>query len=224
MSRVGVVRDIYRDYKIMPALAEHQFRVAGVACAIMEVLDTDVMAAPFYKNEVISACLFHDMGNILKFDLARFPEFLGSEGLAYWEGIKKDFITKYGSDEHAATRSIAEEIGISARTREYIDAVGFSNAEATAQSGSLEEMICCYADQRVAPYAVVSLAERFEDGARRYAGRAHRIADAAYAVVQVGALTKMEKHIFAHATIVPEAITEAVSEKYFPMLEHFVIV
>jgi hypothetical protein len=217
------VRDIYRDYKIMPSLAAHQFRVAGVACKIIEEFGAVDAATPFYKNEVVSACLLHDMGNILKFDLARFPEFLGSEGLAYWEGVKEEFAAKYGSNEHAATLTIAKEIGVSARTWKYIDAVGFSNAATVARSGSLEKMICCYADQRVSPRGVVSLDERFEDGARRYAGRVHRITNVEYASVQIAALAEMEKQIFARTTIAPDAITEAVCEKYFSMFENFAI-
>jgi 5'-deoxynucleotidase YfbR-like HD superfamily hydrolase len=221
MSRVKVARDIYRDYKIMPALAAHQFRVAGVACAIMEAFGVAATATPFYKDEVIAACLLHDMGNILKFDLASLPEFLEPEGLAYWEGVKAEFAAKYGSDEHAATLAIAKEIGVSARTWEYIDAVGFPKATEVAQDNSLEKKICCYADQRVTPYGVVSLAERFEEASRRYAGRAHRITDAGYAARQVSALGEMERQIFLRAAVAPDAITETVCEKYFPMLENF---
>lgn len=215
------VREIYRDYHIMPALAAHQFRVAGVACAIMDAFDAPTIAAPFYRDEVITACLLHDMGNILKFDLSQFPEFLEPEGSAYWEGVKRDFVMKYGQNEHVATLAIAEEIGVSTRTREYIDAVGFPNASKTAGSGSLEKMICCYADQRVAPHGVVSLEERFEEGSRRYAGRAHRVEDPAYAVRQISALKNMEMDIFARTTVVPDAIVEGVAEKYFPMLDGF---
>jgi hypothetical protein len=51
MSRVKGARDIYRDYKIMPALAEHQFRVAGVAWAIIEVLDATVVPRLFIKTK-----------------------------------------------------------------------------------------------------------------------------------------------------------------------------
>jgi hypothetical protein len=221
MSLAKGVRDIYRNYEIMPALAAHQFRVAGVACAIMEAFDAATTVTSFYKNEVIAACLLHDMGNILKFDLASLPEFLEPEGLAYWEGVKAKYAAKYGTDEHVATLAIAEEIGVSARIKEYIEAVGFSNALKTAQSGSLEKMICCYADQRVAPHGVVSLAERMEEASLRYAGRAHRITDAAFAAQQFAALVEMEKRIFAHTAIVSDAITEAACEKYFASLEDF---
>ncbi len=105
------VRDLYRDYKIMPSLAAHQFRVAGVAWAIMDATDESALPSPLRRNEVISACLLHDMGNILKFDLSYFPEFLEPEGLSYWKVVKADFRAKYGMDEHAATLQIAKEIG-----------------------------------------------------------------------------------------------------------------
>ena len=215
------VRDIYRDYEIMPALAEHQFRVAGVACAIMEALDAAAVTMSFYKEEVIAACLLHDMGNILKFNLASLPEFLEPKGLTYWEGIKANYAAKYGPDEHGATLAIAEELGVSARIKEYIEAVGFSNAVKAAQSGSLEKMICCYADQRVAPHGVVSLTGRMEEARIRYAGRAHRITDPEFAARQFAALMKTEKQIFAHTSVTPDAITETSAEKYFSALENF---
>lgn len=218
------VRDIYRDYKIMPSLAEHQFRVAGVACAIMEAFDAAGNAASFHKDEVVSACLLHDMGNILKFDLPSLPEFLAPEGLAYWEAVKTEFAMKYGSDEHAATLAIAGEIGVSPRTMAYIDAVGFPNAEKTTQGASLEEKLCCYADQRVTPYGVTSIEGRFKEAARRYAGRSHRINDAGYAERQLAALMEMERQIFLRAAVAPDAITDAACEKYFPSLERFTLV
>jgi hypothetical protein len=222
MSQGRSVRDIYRDYEIMPALAAHQFRVAGVACAIMEALSAATVAAPFYKNEVIAACLLHDMGNILKFNLASLPEFLEPKGLAYWEGVKANYAAKYGTDEHMATHAIAEEIGVSARTKEYMEAVGFSHAASTAQSGLLEKMICCYADQRVAPHGVVSLDGRMEEARIRYAGRSFRENNPEFAAKQFAALVEMEKEIFAHMTIGPDAITEVSAEKYFPALERFI--
>ena len=48
----------------MPNLAMHQLRVAGVAMQICESLDTNIDT-----NSVVKACLLHDMGNIIKFNL-----------------------------------------------------------------------------------------------------------------------------------------------------------
>jgi 5'-deoxynucleotidase YfbR-like HD superfamily hydrolase len=65
-----VILELYDTYKIMPQLAAHQLRVAAVAYAI-----TQAIFEPIHDEELISACLLHDMGNILKFDLSVFPEF-----------------------------------------------------------------------------------------------------------------------------------------------------
>ncbi len=215
------VRQWYEKYRIMPQLEKHQLRVAAVAHMIMKAFDA---SAVLHKDEVISACLLHDMGNILKFDLAYFPEFLEPQGAAYWEVVKADFLKKYGSDEHDATLKIIDEIGVSARTKEYVDAIGFRNADEALRSDSFEKKICCYADQRVAPRSVVSLAERWEEGSRRYAGRSMRENDRAYAERQISALEETERRIFSCASIAPNAITEEECERYFPLLEDFAIV
>lgn len=218
------IGDIYRDYKIMPQLATHQMRVAGMACAIIDALEGSAFLPPVHRDETVSACLLHDMGNILKFDLTALPEFLEPEGLAYWEGVKAEYAAKYGSDEHAATSAIAGEVGVSALTREYIEAFGFSKAEAAARDGSIEKKICCYADQRVAPYGVVSLSGRMEEARVRYAGRSFRESDPAFAARQFAALGEIERQIFAHAAIMPDAVTDDMCKKYFQALEHFALV
>ena len=55
------IQEIYTKYKIMPSLQLHQYRVAGVAMYLCErvkmKIDTD---------NIIAACLLHDMGNIIK--------------------------------------------------------------------------------------------------------------------------------------------------------------
>ena len=63
------ITDIYEKYKIMPLLAMHQIRVAAVAMMIC-----DSLSVPIDKDSVIKACLLHDIGNIIKFDLNHFPE------------------------------------------------------------------------------------------------------------------------------------------------------
>ena len=64
------ILEIYEKYKIMPQLQEHQLRVASVAKTIC-----DHLLVPVHTDHVVSVCLLHDMGNILKFDLQKFPQF-----------------------------------------------------------------------------------------------------------------------------------------------------
>ncbi len=214
-----VILELYDTYKIMPQLAAHQLRVAAVAYAI-----TQAIFEPLHTEELISACLLHDMGNILKFDLTVFPEFLEPQGRDYWEGVKEEWRKKYGSDEHLATLAIAREIGVSERTVSYIDAVGFSQADENEESGSFEKKIAAYADMRVAPQGIVTLDERLEEANRRYADRTDRKEDASSAALFAAALQTIEKQIFAHASDTPNDITASSCERYIPALKKYHIV
>ena len=216
----------YREFRIMPPLGEHQRRVAAVACAVIDATGPGTPAGDdLHRNrtEIVSACLLHDMGNILKFDLTYFPEFLEPEGFEYWASVQADFAAEYGRDEHAAALAIARKIGVSERTLGYIDAVGFRNAESTLGSGDPGKMLCCYADMRVAPFGIVTLGERFDEGTKRYAGRSRRDADPEYAARQVAAIREMESRIFADASIGPDDITDASCKKYFSSLGSFMV-
>lgn len=201
------VQEYYGAYRIMPSLQLHQLRVAAVAKQVCESF-----TAPIDTDTVVRAALLHDMGNILKFDLARFPEFLKPEGLLHWEGVKREYEEKYGSDQHAASLAIAREIGASAAVLRCIDAVAFSRARQTLESGSWEERVCEYADARVGPHGVLPLVERLEEARLRYAARPRQLGitaprDAFDALVE--AEKGLERLIFERCRIRPEDITDA---------------
>ena len=76
------ITEIYDEYKIMPNLREHMFRVAGVASLICDNLEESLS-----KKEIISACLLHDLGNIVKFDLESTAKLfsVSEKDLKYWQ-------------------------------------------------------------------------------------------------------------------------------------------
>ncbi|MCR4281094.1 MAG: HD domain-containing protein [Candidatus Kaiserbacteria bacterium] len=160
------LREIYSEYKIMPSLQLHQLRVASVGGLICESL-----SVPINKNDVILAGLFHDMGNIIKSDLAYFPDFIEPEGTEYWQKVKDEYISEYGNDSHKAMEMIAREIGLSENVLEIIDNIGFSNAEEVRSYGSWELKVCIYSDWRVGPRGVLTMKERLDEARRRYAER-----------------------------------------------------
>jgi hypothetical protein len=200
----------------MPQLVAHQLRVAAVAYAI-----TQEFFESLHDEELISACLLHDMGNILKFDLSLFPEYLTPQGRDYWEGVKEEYRVKYGSDEHAATLAIAREIGVSERTLSYIDAVGFWGVVENEKSDSFEKKIAAYADMRVAPYGITTLVERMDDANRRYATRWNEMGHESKVAASHAMLRSIEKQIFARASNTPDDITAEACEKYIPMLKKY---
>ena len=197
------IEDIYSKYKIMPTLAEHQFRVSAVAkqiCeSILEAVDTE---------GVVKVCLLHDMGNIIKFELNYFPEFFQPEGLEYWQNVKDEYLAKYGINEHVATQKICEEIGLSEIETDYLRAFGFSKIKHVLHESSLEQKICLYSDLRVGPYGVLSIEDRLIDGRKRYGHRKDKAMSLEEFEEFADALQKLEKKLFSYSSILPENITD----------------
>lgn len=197
-------QQFYEYYRIMPNLQLHQLRVAAVAKMICDDLTREVDT-----HTVILAGLFHDMGNILKSDLATFPEFNEPEGVAHWQLIKDDFARKYGTDEHHATTAIAREIGISKDAMRCMGGIGFSKLIETRDSDSFEQKICEYADLRVGPHGVLSMGGRIDEASGRYRGRHTDMPSDNEQFEQLKAAAyEIEQQIFAEATIAPEDVTE----------------
>lgn len=213
------ILEIYKEYKLMPSLQDHMFRVAAVAYLICDNFND-----PLQKEEIILTCLLHDMGNIIKSDLNYFPEFIKPEGLEYWQKIKDEYIEKYGKDEHQATLEIIRELNINNadRVAELVDAIDFKRIEENLESEDLSKKICQYADLRVDPHGVVSYEKRMEDGRKRYENRPG-----------FGTLVKrddlvacgkeIEKQIFFRCKIKPEDINNDTVEPIISELRNFVI-
>lgn len=202
------VQEIYTQYRIMPFLQLHQLRVAGVASFMAQNLK---LAVPDVQR-VLFACLFHDMGNIIKSDLTVFPKSVQPEGLEFWQKVKEDFIKKYGGNEHSATLAIARELSLPTPVCELIDGIGFSKVTYTAEHGSTLAKICEYADMRVAPQGIVSVGQRLEDGKIRYENKKQTgvgFSGEKYDEL-VYSLRKVEQELFADGSIQPEHITDQI--------------
>ena len=212
------VQEIYSAYRIMPSLRLHQLRVTAVAKIIC-----DNFSESLNEHDILIACLLHDMGNIIKFDLNYFPEHLEPEGLEYWQGVKNEFFEKYGGDEHHATETIAKEIGISDISFSYLSAIGYRNLEDALRDASFERKICAYADMRVSPYSICSIEERISEGRKRYAGRKDKEMSPERLQALDNALRELEKRIFGKMKIKPEDIREERARNIIVGLEDFEI-
>jgi hypothetical protein len=205
---------LYEQYQLMPNLQEHQYRVTGVAALLCDHLQVKLD-----REEILQACLLHDMGNIVKFDLLYFPEFLEPKGLAYWQGVQNEFIKKYGDNAHHATIKIVKELGISQRVVELIDAISFNQEKQNYEGNDFSKKICAYADMRVLPHGVRSLQERFDDGQKRYAAK-HPQTPFFFAMSAY--LKKIETQLFEQMDILPQAINDSTILPYmasFPDME-----
>lgn len=200
------VSKIYHKYKILPNLQVHQFRVAAVGKLIAKN-----SKLPVEISNITTTCLLHDMGNIIKFNLDYNPQNYEPEGIDYWKKVKKEFITKYGSDEHKATILIAEEIGVSDRVLDLLHFVGFGRAKEIYQSGDINKMICAYSDHRVSPSGILPLEERVREGISRFKKNKPEL-DTPDNDKQVALLLdyfkKIEVKIFLASNIKPDSITD----------------
>lgn len=236
------ITDIYTKYQIMLSLQLHQLRVASVAQLIC---DSFIEKNEIESRSVVTACLLHDMGNIIKSDLSYFPDFVKPEGLDYWQKIKDDFIDKYGRDEHVATKIIASEIfetdlrfknyeeknnhksyfinhNSSIKVMELLDAIGFSNAKIDYESENFNKKIAIYSDMRVMPRSVDSMKNRLEDGRIRFKQKSKKY-DQAHFDEMVSYLEKIELQIFERANISPADIDNEKIEKILPQIREFEI-
>lgn len=224
--------EIYKKYQIMPQLQEHQLTVAGVAKTILENLVPPQPSAKgghllLFESEpqsrrpqgegiskdIITACLLHDMGNIIKFDLSKTDKLLPGrftkEDIEFWRKVKEGYIVKYGNDEHHATIKIAKELGVSKRGIELIDCIGFRNGKNNAESENFGKKVCAYSDMRVGPKGIISLEGRLLDLRGRYEHK-HILmgGNESLRVEFENGLRHIEKQIFEHSNIRPEDITE----------------
>ncbi len=208
------IEEIYQEHKLMPNLKEHMYRVAAVASIICDNFKENLD-----KEKIIEACLLHDMGNIIKFDLNYFPEFTKPEGVEYWSDIQKEYKERYGNDEHHATIAISKELNVSQRVLGLIDDFGFRKACERVQGTDIEAKICFYSDMRVGPFSVFSIEERFIDGEKRYSHRKFRIEEQEYREC----IREVERQIFAKSKIKPEDITNEQVDMITKELKGFVI-
>lgn len=165
------ITDIYEEYKIPIVLQEHQIRVAGVVCWILD----HWKGVSINKDRIVLAALFHDMANIIKFDfsqtVALFPNLYSRDDIPKLEQIKKEFIEKYGNDPHQASALIIKELKNPKDIKNLVGGLGFKRVPFLWEEMDYESMIIQYADMRVSPYGVESMENRLNDFFKRYKHR-----------------------------------------------------
>lgn len=201
-------------------LQVHQLRVASVAKQICDAFGNENISID--THSVVTACLLHDMGNIIKFDLSYFPEFVEPEGLDYWQNVKNQFIGKYGNNEHLATDAIAKEVGLSEKVLSMLELTGFSKVLQVLNDNSTEKKICNYADMRVGPFGILSIDQRAKDGEARHARKTSVTKnDRTDFGEVVKGLAKLEQQIFTNLKIKPGDINNQSIEKIIEELKNW---
>ncbi len=156
------VIDVYTRFKNPPNLQQHMLRVAKVGLFIQK----NWKAEPIDKDLLTKVLLLHDIGNIVKFDIQKYPHFLGEverERADYWLAVQKETIQKYGYDDHAVTEKMLQETNIDSAVVKIVVAMSYTNAVTIAASQDWILKILLYADLRVSPTGIIPLKDRLDD-------------------------------------------------------------
>jgi 5'-deoxynucleotidase YfbR-like HD superfamily hydrolase len=176
------IAEIYKKFGIPPNLQEHMILVARICLFLSKVSKGLEIDTPL----LIKAALLHDLGNVVKFDLDKYPKYLGKEqkNLFHWKEVQKKMIRKYGNDDHTVTISILKELNIEERVSNIISKKSFQNAAYIKNSDDWELKILLYSDLRAGPLGIMLLKDRLEEVMQRLDKYKEKpqLADAAYQI------------------------------------------
>ena len=155
------ISEIYIKLGIPPNLQQHMLRVTSVSLFIAN----NWKESEFNIEILKTMLLLHDIGNIVRFDFEKHPEFLGDEvkRVDFWKKCQKENIVKYGSGDHEATASMLNELGISEEIKQKIYQMGYWNVEQVKNSKDWYLKVALYSDLRVGPFGILTLQERLDD-------------------------------------------------------------
>ena len=200
---MSTAREIYDTYQVPPWLQEHQVRVAAVGKIIAEAY-----VKPIDTSLVVTTCLLHDVGAIVKFDFREtlLADLVNPGDVSHWERVQAQMREHYGVGEYGATDAILIELGAE-REREVFKQTGLTRLGDTLREGTYEARVVQYADTRVGPRGVMSVEERMKDARVRYAGKGlkwfERLDE--YHMLNLD----LEKMVLADTTIDSGSITDA---------------
>jgi HD superfamily phosphodiesterase len=202
----------------MPNLQEHMLRVAAVASLICDNFNESLP-----KEEIITACLFHDMGNIIKFKWDS-PLGLLEPKLEYWKKVQSEYIERYGENVHEATLSILRELGLKPiiSVIESFDSNNPYDSDNILKNNNWVVKICLYSDERVAPFGVTSIEERLIENRKRLENRGILMSEEKYIFIK-NSLLELEQQIFSKCKINPSYITDETVAPTISELKNFVI-
>jgi HD superfamily phosphohydrolase YqeK len=159
------IKEIYQKLNLPEHLQQHMLTVTKLCIFIADHWKGN----PIDKDQLVTAALLHDVGNIVK------PKFLGDpKDYDEWKKNYDSIIAKYGSDDHVATEKMLNEFGVDKKIIEVILNKSGEYAVKIKDSDNWTLKILYYADSRVSPKGITTIKERFEDLMNRlekYKGR-----------------------------------------------------
>lgn len=157
------IKEVYNKFGTPPNLQEHMMRVAGITIFLRDHWNNGDCKIDW--NLALAVALLHDLGNVVKFEFDKFPQFLGDEqkNIDHWRDVQKKVIEIYGTDDHDVTKKMLEEIRMNPKSIKIILNKSFGNSIEAKNSNDWPLKILYYADLRVLPNGVGTMDDRIAD-------------------------------------------------------------
>jgi predicted HD phosphohydrolase len=207
------IKSIYDRFSIPRSLRLHMYRVASIA----EMVCDNWKGPRIEKDDIVAACLLHDVGNIVKFDFdsgSTISILNESESeISRLKKLKDEVVAKYGRIDNEASHNMMKELEVDKVIISIVDEMSHIFDE---KDKGYEVMVCSYADFRVEPDRISSVTERFTDFAKRNKNNPNSGMKARSESVmsKLPKALEIERDIFANVTIMPEEINDKSIKPY----------
>ncbi len=215
------IQEIYIQYKIPPPLMHHLYRVTAYALYLADHLVPNIQ---LNRDFITKSCLFHDIGNIIKFDFRpdRLIE-IAAQDEVKWRQIQEEFIMKYGSDENIAVNKIVAEIALDENVQKLLRQTGMEKIRYALATNEWSIKLIRIADEHISPQGVVTMRQRYADVLARYQGRKHHLADKKENEERLALALELEKQIQSKCTVDLQNISNLDIEPYVERLGEYEI-
>lgn len=172
------IDQIYHRYQIPPNLIWHMTVAAAIGQVIsaswLPTATPDHNSPANHQDLIVNYLLIHDLGNIIKFNFASQlsqQTFVIHSQQFHWQQVQQTYQAKYGFEAEAANLAIAKELAAPPIMLDMCGQHSFTAIDQLIADQDWPMLICLYADLRVAPSGLTSLADRLADLQNRYQNR-----------------------------------------------------
>ena len=208
---------IYQQYFIPENLAEHMLFTGAISYLICHNWQ-DLLQNQINPDLVVKTMLFHDMGNLIKFEISQGRNFQAKTlplnyfahySPADWQAQQKTMIKKYGKDTDLANYKILKELGLD-QSAIYLKDHSFERlAELVLEKDNWQEKLILYCDLRFTPDGLASVEQRVADLRLRYQHRDDTWKDSTIYAQRVANSLKLEEQLDQCTLINLKQITKA---------------
>lgn len=196
--------DALFDQLALPTtLRMHMYRVTALGLAV-----ADASTVAVNVNALRRVLLVHDLGNLVKMD----------ELDADARAVRDKMTAEYGSDDHAISEGIAQELGFDAYELDLLRRKVFINNADVQQSNDFTLKIAAYADQRVTPDGIDSLLGRLLEAKDRYVARPGSSMNRPDTNRNIELALEIERQLTAHSGVAVYDIGEANARPFLDSL------